>query len=336
MCLGPTVCRIIGHPVSAPFQESAQSYWEKGNELLRSDRCDEAVEAFRKALAISPASGAYNDLGRAYMCLNEFSKAEASFKQALRIKPENVNALYNLGVAYAHQVKIDEAKNVLRALQSRDPEKANELETEIREARVAASRLAETDTALNSANALFSVTAGNKYYKSEDYVRAIEAYKKAISYRPSKNAYSGLGLAYEAVKQYPNAVAAFQEAIHLEPGDPELHCNLATVYLQMGELEKTENSAREALRLKSDYVDPMNLLGVVQFRRKEYALAVSQFQKALRLEPNDPVINHNLGKTYFLMGRRTEAESIYRKLLTLDKEQAQKLYEVMHPPAKKM
>jgi tetratricopeptide (TPR) repeat protein len=341
MFLSQPYHRIEGKQPSPPTQtNTAQAYWEQGNEYLKADRCAEAVEAFKKALAISEATAAYNDLGRAYLCLAEFPKGETSFKQALRIRPNNLSALYNLGVAYARQVKIEQANMVLRELQSKDPEAAKKLQIEIGYAH-------ETDRALESAKKLFEamrekrekeanyMAEGNKYFETKDYVRAIEAYKKAISVRPSSEAYNALGVTYDALKQYSNAVSAFQEAIRIKPDDHESHYNLAAVYAEMGEYEKSEGSSREALRLKPDYADAINMLGVVASRRKQYAEAVTEFERAIRLTPNDGVFYHNLGKTYFLMGRKEDAQRVYRKLLTFDKESARRLYEVMNPPSRK-
>jgi len=324
--------RIVATPL---FQGSAEYYYQQGNEYLKADKCAEAVDSFKRAIAISPASGAYNDLGRAYMCLLKFSDAETSFKQALRIKPENVNALFNLGIAYAHQVKIDEANNVRRQLERIDPEKAKRLQSEITEASEAGRQIDEDKKILRAALEKADITEGDKFYDAKDYVKAIESYKKAIARRPSSYAYNGLGLSYDALKQYTNAVSATEEAIRLEPGDSQLHYNLAFVLIHMEAYEKAEGPIREALRLQPDFVDAINLQGVVYNKRKQYAEALVQFQKALRLKPNDPIITHNVGKTLFQLGRKAEAEQVYKKLVTLDKESAQKLYDFMHPAAVK-
>jgi tetratricopeptide (TPR) repeat protein len=93
----------------------------------------------------------------------------------------------------------------------------------------------------------------------------------------------------------------------------------------MEQYEKARATLAEALRLRPDYADAINLLGFAYFRLKQYSEATAQFQQAIRLAPDNTVAHYNLGKTYFLMGRKEEAQQIYRKLLTLDKEMAEKL-----------
>jgi Flp pilus assembly protein TadD len=343
ICLSHPFNGVTGkEPLPLPQGSSGDAYYQQGNNLLKAQRCSEAVEAFMRAIDLRPFTGAYNDLGRAYMCLTKFPEAEAAFKQALRLNSNNTLALYNLGVAYCHQIKIEDARNVMLELQYRNSQLASELQTEINEALAAQKQLDEAESAIEGAKKALAelkrknhIADGDRLREIGQYLQAIESYRKAISISPSSESYNGLGLAYLELEQYPNAASNFRQAIKLQPSDPVHHYNLAVAFFDMEEYEKSKTSAKEALRLKPDYAEATNLLGAGYFRLKQYPEALAEFQKAIRLAPNDPQINHNLGKTYFVMGRKLDAERIYRKLLTLDKESAQRLYQVMHPSAKK-
>ena len=322
-------------PRVAAQSNTAQGYYDQGKRDLEANRCAEAVDAFKRAIALLPGSPPYNALGRAYDCLNKYEEAVASFKQAVRLDPNNTSALYNLGAEYAYNSKIEEARAVLAQLRPKDPERAKNLEKVIADGVRAGEMIEQARKALHEMKSKEYLDQGRKYREAGDYVKAIEADKKSISYKPSNIAYAELGVSYLELKQTANAVLAFQEGIRLEPTDPVLHYNLANAYTRLSEWEKAKTSAKESLRLKADDVDAINLLGVALFRLKEYSEAVMEFQKAIRLAPDDGLYHHNLGKTYFLMGRTAEARTVYRKLLVLDKANAQKLYEVMHPRATK-
>ncbi|MGH9905446.1 MAG: tetratricopeptide repeat protein [Pyrinomonadaceae bacterium] len=220
-------------------------------------------------------------------------------------------------------------------LRPKDPERAKNLEKVIADGVEAGEMIEKARKAVHEMKSKEYLDQGGKYREAGDYVKAIEADKKSISYKPSSLAYNELGFCYLELKQTANAVLAFQEGIRLEPTDPVLHYNLAHAYMELSEWEKAKASAKESLRLKADDVVLINMLGVAHFRLTEYSEALAQFQKATRLAPKDGQYHHNLGKTYFKMGRTAEAQRVYSKLLTLDKAQAQKLYEVMHPPATK-
>ena len=323
----------LNHVAPVAAQSSAQDYYDQGKSYLEANRCAEAVDSFKRAIAILPGSPPYNALGRAYDCLNKYEEAVGAFKQAIRLDPNNRSALFNLGVEYASHSKLDEARAILPVLRPRDADRAKELEKVIADAIEAGGRIDDARQALYERKEYLD--QARKYRDAHDYLKAIEAYKKSISYVASSDAYVELGVCYVEIKQSANAVQAFQEGIHLAPSDSVLHFDLASAYLDLGEFEKAKVSAKESLRLKGDDVDAINLLGVVHVRLKEYAEAIPLFEKAVRLQPTDGLYQHNLGKTYFMMGRKADAERVYNKLLTLDKVQAQKLYEAMHPPISK-
>jgi len=316
-------------PRVAAQSNTAQGYYDQGKRHLEANRCAEAVDAFKRAIAILPGSPPYNALGRAYDCLNKYEEAVGAFKQAIRLDPNNASALFNLGVEYASNSKLDEARAILPVLRPKDPERAKKLENAIAGAIEAGVMIDKAREAAHALKRKEYLDQARKYRDAQDYLKAIEAAKKSISYVPSVDAYVELGLCYLELKQAANAVQAFQEGIHLEPSDPVLHFDLAYAYLDLGEFEKAKVSAKESLRLKGDDVDAINLLGVAHGRLKEYAEAIPLFEKAVCLQPTNGLYQYSLGKTYFLMGRKADAQTVYRKLLVLDKAQAQKLYEVM-------
>jgi Flp pilus assembly protein TadD len=56
-----------------------------------------------------------------------------------------------------------------------------------------------------------------------------------------------------------------------------------------------------------------------------YQKAVTFYQQAIRLKPNNADAHSGLGSTYVELGRKQEALQVYRKLLALDKKKAQEL-----------
>jgi len=70
-----------------------------GNVFFNEDRLEEAEQAFRKALQISPADvRAQQNLGVAWQVLGRTAEAEASFRTALQIDPGYATARWNLAV----------------------------------------------------------------------------------------------------------------------------------------------------------------------------------------------------------------------------------------------
>jgi len=97
-----------------------------------------------------------------------------------------------------------------------------------------------------------------------------------------------------------------------EVGDPrnraKLHTELASLYYSRGSMAVALEELRTAIAADSDYAPAHGMLGVVYQELRENRLAEQSFERALRLAPYDPDINHNYG--WFLCQTKREQASI--------------------------
>ena len=97
-----------------------------------------------------------------------------------------------------------------------------------------------------------------------------------------------------------------------EIGDPRnrarVHTELAALYYGRGNLPVALEELRIAVDADPGYATAHAMFGLVHMELKENARAEQSFQRALRLSPNDPDINHNYG--WFLCQSERESESI--------------------------
>ncbi|HYD57304.1 MAG TPA: type IV pilus biogenesis/stability protein PilW [Burkholderiales bacterium] len=102
------------------------------------------------------------------------------------------------------------------------------------------------------------------------------------------------------------------EAIIGEVGDArsraKLHTELAALYYSRGNMGVALDELRIAVAADAAYAPAHGMFGVVYQELKESALAEQSFERALRLAPMDPDINHNFG--LFLCQNRREQDSI--------------------------
>jgi type IV pilus assembly protein PilF len=87
-----------------------------------------------------------------------------------------------------------------------------------------------------------------------------------------------------------------------------LHTELATLYYTNGSVAVALDELRAATAADPNYGPAHGMLGVVYMRLNEPARAAESFDRALRLAPNDPDINHNYG--WFLCQTGREQASI--------------------------
>jgi type IV pilus assembly protein PilF len=97
-----------------------------------------------------------------------------------------------------------------------------------------------------------------------------------------------------------------------EQGDPRnrarVHTDLAAAYYERGSMAIALEELRVATAADANYPPAHNMLGLVYMDLKENQLAEASFERALRLSPNDPDINHNYG--WFLCNTSREKDSI--------------------------
>jgi type IV pilus assembly protein PilF len=97
-----------------------------------------------------------------------------------------------------------------------------------------------------------------------------------------------------------------------EPGDPrnraKVHTELAALYYGRGNMAVALEELRTAIAADSNYALAYSMLGLVYTDLRENQLAQQNFERALRLAPTDPDINHNYG--FFLCQTKRENEGI--------------------------
>ena len=97
-----------------------------------------------------------------------------------------------------------------------------------------------------------------------------------------------------------------------EPGDKRnrarLRTELATLYYNNGNVPVALEELRAATAADADYGPAHGMYGVIYMRLNEQAKAAESFERAMRLSPNDPDINHNYG--WFLCQTGREQASI--------------------------
>jgi type IV pilus assembly protein PilF len=112
--------------------------------------------------------------------------------------------------------------------------------------------------------------------------------------------------------QQSGPTTADSGAIVGEIGDPRnrarVHTELASVYHERGNMGVALDELRVATAADPGYAPAHSMLGRVYMDLKETQLAESSFERALRLSPNDPDINHSFG--WFLCQNGREADSI--------------------------
>jgi arylsulfatase A-like enzyme/Flp pilus assembly protein TadD len=124
---------------------------------------------------------------------------------------------------------------------------------------------------------------------------ALELYQSALKYPSTATSkmYARVARIQGQRGRIPEAIAAFQKAVELDPNDTETLNKLAVTFLLAGRLAEAQSALEALLFLDPQNAAAHNSLGWMALRRKELATAKVHFEKALEADPTflEPYIN---------------------------------------------
>ena len=217
----------------------------------------EAARDYRKAYELDPTSyETYLAVVRAAL-----ASGLAPAESQLPLPPSNLTASQNLalGLIFAAHETFDRAIPLFEAALAADPN--NEV------------------AILNLALAEKSVGETSE---------AIERLRKAMSTSPSAALSDALGGMEEESGQYVQAVASYQHAVELDPGNEQYYFDLGVEYLTHFTFGPAAEVYRVGTQKFPDSSRQFLGLGFSQYAVREYREAADAFTKALEIDPDSP------------------------------------------------
>lgn len=250
-----------------------------------------AIRRFQAALKLDAAnSDAYRELARSYEEMGRVADAEATYRRAVEIRPNDWLNLTNLATFCRDHQLYREAKSWFEQVSVLTP-----------------------DSPLVYRN-LGAVRA-----ELGDYDNAVKDLYKSVSLFPTASAYSNLGTAYILLHRYPEAIPVLERAIWIAKNSyPKLYMlwfNLGDAYRWApGTLSKAPQAYRRAIadlqtRLSGGGSDaPLHaLMAACRAKIQEREGARTEIAKAIELSPADATVRYYAALVSELGGDRDEA-----------------------------
>ena len=292
---------------AATASDEAKVLNRSGYDALQARDYKKAVKDLKRVVELEPSDKvAWNNLGRAYMGLQQTDDAIAAYKRQIEVNPYDEYAHNNLGSAYLRQRKYDLAEASFK----------KQIE-------------------INPLDRYASANLGRMYVQRHQYDLAVPALQKAIAITPDQaSLHIQLGKAFVNLRRNDEAAAAFAKAVELAP--TPLTWNDVGYELALGgiDLDRAQRYAESAVsavtaasrNLDVNNADPRALavvsslasywdtLGWVHFARKDYAKAEKYVAAAWNLAQSAEVGDH-LGQIYERTGRTNLALPAYARAL---------------------
>ena len=181
---------------------------------------------------------------------NNLETAENLYNTILKIDPNHIDALNNLGLVSQVSGKSQKAINCY--------EKAIEIDS-------------------NYMHAHFNL--GSIFYGMGESQKAISCYEKAIEIDPNhKDALNNLGVIFKELGNYPNAISCYEKVIEIEPNHSDALNNLGLVFQILGNYSKAISCYEKAIEAYPIYSDGHLNLGVLLYEIGQYKNALKEFK----------------------------------------------------------
>jgi tetratricopeptide (TPR) repeat protein len=225
------------------------------------------------------------NLGSAYGDRGEFSKASTYYREALRIKPDYVEAWYGLGMVSVNFGRQEEAIGYFKEALRSKPDFAPALYS-----------LGQAQTELGR----IQEAAGN--------------YAEAVRIDPDYlDAWYNLGVIDTRLGRIQEAIACFRETVRIKPTHASAWYNMGLAQARLGRIEEAAGNFAEAVRIDPDHGNAWFNLGIADAKLGRNQKAIDCFRESVRVKPEFAEGWYSLGVIYEKLGRRKEAEDSFRE-----------------------
>lgn len=170
---------------------------------------------------------------------------------------------------------------------------------------------------------------GAAYYERGNMAASLEHLRTATSADPNYAlAYSILGLVYADLKENRLAESNFERALSLAPNDPDINHNFGGFLCRTG---REEESIKYFMHAVSNplYTQPWrsySAAGLCMLNKGKVKEAEDFFQRALKLEPDDPTALLSMGQIRYRQGNLEEARKLVLRFNKIVSPNAESLW----------
>lgn len=242
----------------------AYRYYSLALEKAQSYHATEAIELWKKAIAIDPQFAmAYARIGYAYtrVLVNQGERGKPYLEKAYQLRERLTEKDKLYLSAWRSFANYDMAGGVefLREITRQYPR--------------------ETEAYW---------LLGRTLVETGELEEASEVYRRALSVDPeAKDVYNALGFALSGIGRSAEAVAAHERYVALAPSEPNAHDSLGMSLNEAGRYAEAIDEFNRALALNPEFHFAHLHLGDVYFRTGRYSDALREYENNLRFAPSD-------------------------------------------------
>ncbi len=264
----------------------------------------EAVRSYKEYLAKKPDDAeAHFDLGNAYASLKQAADAKTEYEKAISLDPKLDAAYVNLGITLMDSDPAAAVEPLQKAAALLPNEARPQFLLGWAYERSGKAPLAiehyRAAEKLDEKNSDIHFALGRVLLTSNQPAEAETEFRAAIASDPS-NAQGHLGLsqALAAQKKSEEAAAELGKYLEAQPNDSEARLSRALALAKLGKNEDALAELDRAAGSGQESLSALKLRGQILFQLKRYDDAISVLEKAAKLAPQDADIPAQIGHVY--------------------------------------
>ncbi len=271
-----------------------------GLALVDLDNARQALPYLQRARSLDPAGAApLVALGKAYVALRNFSRANTAYAEAVLRDPNLAEAWYGLGITFR---SLAEAQLNHTAKPAGNTAEWKRLLDQSLAALTRAVALAPDSPRAH-------LILGESLRDSGKLADAIPEYQAAIRLAPEREAaYLGLATTYWKRGDFDEAVPQLDRALQLSPRDPEANAILADILERRNDPAEAGKHAAIALAGNPRLAVPRVVLARIALARRQPEEAIRELEPVVNRDP-DGSYHFLLWRAYKLLGKPKEAEA---------------------------
>ena len=328
-------------PAFAAGRTGAESFYSRGEALVKQGKADAAIKEFDRAVQLNPENaGMRTRLAWLLLDQNRPASALPHFERLVSQRPQDKTAISGVAICFLKMGHPEWAVVVLNrglqflprdtlllklkgeALSSRretagEAVKVYEKLLKIQPGKAEWAKARQTATLLAASYSYFEAQA---YLKKGDRAAALKAFKSALEFEPEAIGYrTHYGWVLLEDGQGAQALQAFQEVLRLDPNKKDAYLGLALAQLRLGEPAEALKTTGRGLELFPDEVQLLEVqAGAARARPETLPLAVETYNRLLALRPGDFQLDLKLAQIMLEQGRTNEAEKRFQIVLQKD------------------
>jgi len=297
----------------------------KGQVQIRRNDANGAVDSLQSALHNDANNAvAHYQLGNAFAEQHNESRAESEWREAVRIRPDLIDAHRSLAALELRRGDVDAILQTAQQMIAVEPNSPDGFILKgigdlARQKYSDAQQAAEQAALRAPQSPAPSIQLGNIQLTQKHYADAEKFYQQALDKDPSSSeGLSGLMNTYFAQKQPDKAIAAANAQIAKSPNNSNFYDLLGTALFNgKKDLPGAEAALRKAIELNKGNVDALEKLGKVQVQLGSADQALALYQHSIKDNPREVIFYILSGELYEAKKNWEQAKSMYQQALSI-------------------